>query len=195
VCQLGLHTCRARLVDAFELVIAALARECPRLWEQIVVIDCSAVAMAGAREMVERAGAGLSGRGDRGRRRLRLLPAPLPVALHGGEPVIGATDDVGRRFASDVAALAATLVRARREDPPQTLPPTAMLRQRIESISWTANDLLERERRRARTPARPARPHRSAAARPDRLRRPQPLARTPRSRPGQLHRATSTRNH
>src|SRR4051812_11678855 len=33
--QSGLHKRRARLVDAIELVMAALARECPGFWDEI----------------------------------------------------------------------------------------------------------------------------------------------------------------
>jgi hypothetical protein len=187
--QSGWHKRRARLVDAIELVMVALARECPGFWDEIVLIDSTPVETARSRETVKRAGASRLGDAiadaaaygycpshsrwffgmrlhgvfglDGTPRAVRLLGADrperevalqmLPGALHGGETVIGDKNYAGRQFAADVAALGATLVRPPRKDEPQTAPRTARLRQRIESIIWTAKDLLDLERHGART--------------------------------------------
>jgi Transposase DDE domain len=77
--------------------------------------------------------------------------AMLPAALHGGELVIADKNFAGRKFAADVNALGATLLRPPRKDEPQTAPRTALLRQRIESIFWTCKDFLTLERHGART--------------------------------------------
>lgn len=54
--QSGWHKRRARLSDAVELVMAALARECPGFWDDIVVIDSTPVETARSRETVKRGG-------------------------------------------------------------------------------------------------------------------------------------------
>jgi hypothetical protein len=54
--QSGLHKRRARLGDELELVMAALARECPGFWDNIVLIDSTPVETARSRETVKRAG-------------------------------------------------------------------------------------------------------------------------------------------
>jgi hypothetical protein len=54
--QSGLHKRRARLSDAVERVMAALARECPGFWDNIVLIDSTPVETARSRETVKRAG-------------------------------------------------------------------------------------------------------------------------------------------
>jgi hypothetical protein len=54
--QSGLHKRRARLGDEVELVMAALARECPGFWDNIVLIDSTPVETARSRETVKRAG-------------------------------------------------------------------------------------------------------------------------------------------
>jgi hypothetical protein len=114
------------------------------------VIDSTPVKTAGARETVKRAGASRLGDAIAAAaygycpRHSRWF---CGIRLDGAETVIGDTTDAGRRFASAVAVL----VRPPRNDKSQTLPRTAMPRQRIESISWTANDLLDLERPSART--------------------------------------------
>jgi hypothetical protein len=55
--QSGWHKRRARLDSELELVMAALARECPGFWDDIVVIDSTPVETARSRETVKRAGA------------------------------------------------------------------------------------------------------------------------------------------
>jgi transposase len=57
----------------------------------------------------------------------------------------------GREFAAAVARLGATVVRPRRADEPGRGPHLAPIRQRVESIFWTAKDLLTLERHGART--------------------------------------------
>lgn len=47
----------------------------------------------------------------------------------------------GKRFQADAAALDATIVRPRRRDEPGRGPHLAPIRQRVESIFWTAKDL------------------------------------------------------
>src|SRR5665811_591623 len=59
----------------------------------------------------------------------------------------------GREFAAAVAELGATVVRPARKDEPGRGPHLAPIRQRIESIFWTAKDLLTLERHGARTMA------------------------------------------
>lgn len=54
--QSGLHKRRARLTDQVELVMVALARECPGYWDNIVLIDSTPVETARSRETVKRAG-------------------------------------------------------------------------------------------------------------------------------------------
>jgi hypothetical protein len=54
--QSGWHKRRARLADQVELVMAALARECPGYWDDIVLIDSTPVETARSRETVTRAG-------------------------------------------------------------------------------------------------------------------------------------------
>jgi hypothetical protein len=55
--QSGWHKRRARLTGELELVMHALARECPGFWDDIVVIDSTPVETARSRETVKRAGA------------------------------------------------------------------------------------------------------------------------------------------
>jgi len=54
--QSGFHKRRARLVDQIELVMAALARECPGWWDDVVLVDSTPVETARSRETVKRAG-------------------------------------------------------------------------------------------------------------------------------------------
>lgn len=75
----------------------------------------------------------------------------LPKALHGGETVIADKGYAGRDFAAAVAAMGATVVRPPRADEPHDGPHIAPIRQRIESIFWTAKDVLTLERHGART--------------------------------------------
>jgi transposase len=75
----------------------------------------------------------------------------LPAALRGGETVIADKGYAGREFATAVGELGATLVRPARADEPDRSPHISPLRQRVESIYWTAKDLLTLERHGART--------------------------------------------
>jgi len=54
--QSGWHKRRAGLADQVELVMAALARECPGYWDDIVLVDSTPVETARSRETVKRAG-------------------------------------------------------------------------------------------------------------------------------------------
>jgi hypothetical protein len=65
--------------------------------------------------------------------------------------VLGDKGYAGTDFEADAAALGATVVRPRRKDEPGEGPHLAPLRQRIESIYWTAKDILTLERHGART--------------------------------------------
>jgi len=69
----------------------------------------------------------------------------------GGEILIGDRGYAGRRFASAVAELGATLVRPARKDEPDSPIHLAPIRQRVESIFWTCKDILTLERHGART--------------------------------------------
>jgi hypothetical protein len=228
--QSGLHKRRAALADALEQVMAALARECPGFWDELVLLDSTPVECARSRETVKRAGAGrlddaianAAGYGycrshsrfffgmrlhaafgpDGTPRAVRLVSADrperdvalelLPSALRGGDTVIADKGYAGREFAAAVADMGAVIVRPARADEPHHGPHIAAVRQRIESIFWTAKDLLTLERHGARA-AQPAGPHPPTPARPHRRRRPQPLARPPQPRPRRLRRPT-TRN-
>jgi transposase len=187
--QSGLHKRRARLADALEQVMAALAQECPGYWDELVLLDSTPVECARSRETVKRAGAsalddpianaaaygycrshsrfffgmrlhtafGLDGTP----RAIRLVGADrperdvalelLPGTLRGGETVIADKGYAGREFAAAITALGATLVRPARADEPHHRPHVSPLRQRVESIYWTAKDLLTLERHGART--------------------------------------------
>ena len=65
--------------------------------------------------------------------------------------VIGDKGYAGKDFAADAAALDATIVRPRRKDEGGRGARLAPIRQRIESIFWTAKDILTIERHGART--------------------------------------------
>jgi hypothetical protein len=65
--------------------------------------------------------------------------------------VIGDKGYAGKDFQAQVDALDATIVRPRRKDEPRRGPHLAPIRQRIESIFWTAKDILTIERHGART--------------------------------------------
>src|SRR3954452_6080487 len=187
--QSGLHKRRARLGDALEQVMTALARECPGFWDELVLLDSTPVECARSRETVKRAGAstlndpianaaaygycrshsrfffgmrlhtafGLDGTP----RAIRLVGADRPErevalellasTLRGGETVIADKGYAGRQFAGGVADMVAVIVRPARADEPVHGPHISPLRQRIESIYWTAKDLLTLERRGART--------------------------------------------
>jgi transposase len=187
--QSGLHKRRAALADALERVMAALARECPGFWDDLVLLDSTPVECARSRETVKRGGASslddaianAAGHGycrshsrffyamrlhaafgpDGTPRALRLTAADrperdvalelLPAALHGGEIVIADKGYAGRQFAAAVTAIGASVVRPPRVDEPDSGPRIAPIRQRIESIFWTAKDLLTLERHGART--------------------------------------------
>jgi Transposase DDE domain len=187
--QSGLHKRRARLADRVEQVMAALARECPGFWDELVLLDSTPVETARSRETVKRAGdsrlddaiANAAGYGysrshsrffygmrlhaafgpDGTPRALRLTGADRPErdvalelltgALRGGETVIADTGYAGREFAAAVADLGATVLRPARADEPDNGLRISAIRQRIESIFWTAKDLLTLERHGART--------------------------------------------
>jgi hypothetical protein len=65
--------------------------------------------------------------------------------------LIGDKNFRGRQFEADLAALDAAIHRPRRKDEPGKAPHLAPVRQRIESIYWTAKDILTLERHGART--------------------------------------------
>jgi hypothetical protein len=65
--------------------------------------------------------------------------------------VLGDKGYAGADFEADAAGLGVTVVRPRRKDEPGKGPHLAPLRQRIESIYWTAKDILTLERHGART--------------------------------------------
>jgi hypothetical protein len=65
--------------------------------------------------------------------------------------LIGDKNFRGKDFEADLAALDATIHRPRRKDEPGRGPHLAPIRQRIESIFWTAKDILGLERHGART--------------------------------------------
>lgn len=69
----------------------------------------------------------------------------------GGETIIGDKGYASRTFQANVADLGAQIVRPRRKDEPGHGPHLAPIRQRIESIFWTAKDILTLERHGART--------------------------------------------
>jgi hypothetical protein len=79
---------------------------------------------------------------------LRLLGR---VERTGPVTVLGDKGYAGAGFEADAAELGATVVRPRRKDEPGRGPHLAPLRQRIESIYWTAKDILGLERHGART--------------------------------------------
>ena len=65
--------------------------------------------------------------------------------------VIGDKGYAGREFERDALALGAMIVRPRRKDEKGRGPHLAPIRQRIESIYWTAKEILTLERHGART--------------------------------------------
>jgi len=79
---------------------------------------------------------------------LRLLGR---VNRSGPLTVLGDKGYAGADFEAGAAALGATVVRPRRKDERDSGPHLAPLRQRIESIYWTAKDILTLERHGART--------------------------------------------
>jgi len=79
---------------------------------------------------------------------LRLLER---VNRSGPVTILGDKGYAGADFEANAAALGATVVRPRRKDEPGSGPHLAPLRQRIESIYWSAKDILTLERHGART--------------------------------------------
>ncbi len=73
------------------------------------------------------------------------------VNRHGPVTVIGDKGYAGRDFERQAADLEALIVRPRRKDEPGRGLHLAPIRQRIESIYWTAKDILTLERHGART--------------------------------------------
>ena len=65
--------------------------------------------------------------------------------------LIGDKNFRGQQFEQELAALDAVIKRPRRKDEPGCGPHLAPIRQRIESIFWTAKDILGLERHRSRT--------------------------------------------
>jgi hypothetical protein len=65
--------------------------------------------------------------------------------------VIGDKGYAGRDFQTHAAAIGVTVLRPRRKDEPGQGPHLAPIRQRIESVFWTAKDILTLERHGART--------------------------------------------
>ena len=79
---------------------------------------------------------------------LRLLER---VNRSGPVTILGDKGYAGADFEAHAAALGATVVRPRRKDEPEGALHLAPLRQRIESIYWSAKDILTLERHGART--------------------------------------------
>ena len=79
---------------------------------------------------------------------LRLLSR---INREGPLTVLGDKGYAGADFEADAAALGATVARPRRRDEVGSAPHLAPLRQRIESIYWSAKDILALERHGART--------------------------------------------
>jgi Transposase DDE domain len=79
---------------------------------------------------------------------LRLLER---VNRNGPLTVLGDKGYAGAEFQAEAATRGATVVRPRRKDESGIAPHLAPLRQRIESIYWTAKDILTLERHGART--------------------------------------------
>ncbi|HYN49420.1 MAG TPA: transposase [Thermoleophilaceae bacterium] len=75
---------------------------------------------------------------------LARMPRTGPVT------VIGDKGYAGRDFCAQAHDLGAVIVRPRRKDEPGRGPHLAPIRQRIESIFWTAKDMLNLEDHRAR---------------------------------------------
>lgn len=75
----------------------------------------------------------------------------LARCRRGGETLIGDKGYASRTFETDLASLDAQILRPRRKDEPGRGPHLAPIRQRIESIFWTAKDILTLERHGART--------------------------------------------
>ena len=73
--------------------------------------------------------------------------------MRGGELLLCDKGYAGRAFAAGAAALGVTVVRPKRSDERGRGAHLAPIRQRIESIFWTAKDLLTLERHGARTMA------------------------------------------
>jgi hypothetical protein len=69
----------------------------------------------------------------------------------GGETLVGDKNYASRAFEADLAELGARIVRPRRKDERGRGPHLAPIRQRIESIIFTAKDILTLERHGART--------------------------------------------
>jgi hypothetical protein len=65
--------------------------------------------------------------------------------------LIGDKNFRGAQFEADLADLDAQINRPRRKDEPGKGPHLAPIRQRVESIYWTAKDILTLERHGART--------------------------------------------
>ena len=69
----------------------------------------------------------------------------------GGETIVGDKGYAGREFALAIGDMHATIVRPARKDEPQNGIHLSSIRQRVESIFWTAKDILTLERHGART--------------------------------------------
>jgi len=75
----------------------------------------------------------------------------LGRAARGGEVLVCDKGYAGREFAAGAADLDVVVARPARKDEPGAGPHLSQIRQRIESIFWTAKDLLTLERHGART--------------------------------------------
>ena len=108
--------------------------------------------------------------------------------------LIGDKNFRGKQFEADLAALDAKIMRPRRKDEQGRGPHLAPIRQRVESIYWTAKDILTLERHGARTLAnlRVRLAQRFLGAR--RRDRAQPPPRPPPTRTRRLLRLTETWN-
>jgi hypothetical protein len=75
----------------------------------------------------------------------------LPQALRGAETIVCNKGYAGAEFADQVAALGGTIIRPARRNKPDTHIHLAPIRQRIQSVFFTCEDLLTLERHGART--------------------------------------------
>jgi len=109
--------------------------------------------------------------------------------------LIGAKNFRGKEFEHELAALDATIMRPRRTNERGRRPHLAPIRQRIESIVWTAKDILGLERHGARTLHNLFARMVTRFARPRRRRRAQPPPRPPQPLAGLLHELTRGTTH
>ena len=176
--QPGFHKRRARLADTIEAPIAEFARLSPAstttcCWSTRRPSSARARSRrraarawgtrptrATARATAASSGAFACTAGSRPTARRGSSPktGEREVALgllarcgRGGETLIGDKGYAGAEFEASVAALGARILRPRRKDEAGRGPHLAPIRQRIESIFWSAKDILTLERHGARS--------------------------------------------